>query len=135
MLIYHFGSRSLLIEAVLEHLAERVQRNLEAALPETPFPDRETAIESIMDLLQTREMRRFNAIWFEILGKAAAGDAVYRATARKIMTTFAEWLEPRVPESASDRRSAAWSLLTWIEGRVVMDAADHARTTGTLQSR
>jgi AcrR family transcriptional regulator len=135
MLIYHFGSRSLLIEAVLEHLAERVKQHLDAALPETPFPDRDAAIESIMGLLRTQEMRRFNAVWFEILGKAAAGDAVYRTAARQIMSTFAEWLEPRVPETDSDRRAQAWELLTWIEGQVVMDAADHARNTGALQPR
>ncbi|MEN1727677.1 MAG: TetR/AcrR family transcriptional regulator [Pseudomonadota bacterium] len=123
MLIYHFGSREQLIETVLEHLTDRVKESLDLALPAMPFKDRPTAIASIMNLLRTPEFRRFNAVWLEILAKAASGKETYRKTARRIMVVFADWLEQRVPKGEEDRRAAAWTLLAQIEGLVVMDAA------------
>jgi AcrR family transcriptional regulator len=125
MLIYHFGSRDQIIDAVLLHLAAQVKEGLNQALPAEPMPTREACIQIIMDILRTDHFRRFNSIWFEILAGASAGLPSFQSTARQIMKDFAEGPELRVPSSESDRPAAAWALLSVIEGLVVMDAAGH----------
>ncbi len=132
MLIYHFGSREQLMETLLQHLSERLKIGLEQSLPPIPMGDRDECVARIMAMLRTPAFRRFNAVWFEILASAAAGQKSYRDTGQSILAGFAEWLEARVPANESNRSEAAWALLSVIEGLVIMDA--RSAMSASLQS-
>ena len=122
MLIYHFGSKEGLIDALLRHLAGGFVAGLEAALPPGRAASLPACLAEVVALLRNPAMVGYARIWMDILSAAAGGDAAHRQAGQDIMAGFALWLEGRLPEGTPDSATTAATLLTLLDGVVVMDS-------------
>jgi AcrR family transcriptional regulator len=122
MLIYHFGSKEGLIDALLRHLAGGFVAGLEAALPPGRAASVADCLAEVVALLRDPGMAGYVRIWLDILSAAAGGEAAHRQAGQDIMAGFAVWLEGRLPEGMADPAGVAAALLTLIEGVIVMDS-------------
>lgn len=122
MLIYHFGSKEGLIDALLRHLAGGFVAGLEAALPPGRAASLPACLAEVVALLRNPAMAGYARIWLDILSAAAGGEAAHRQAGQDIMAGFALWLEGRLPEDTHDSAATAAALLTLLEGVIVMDS-------------
>lgn len=118
MLIYHFGSKDALIEALLEFLAERMAVGLDAAVPLRVFDSEAELLREIVGLMRSEPFKPYVRVWLDIVSAAAQGSALHRGAGYKIIGIYLDWLTKRHPDGAS---GAAFAL-TFIEGVLVMDA-------------
>ena len=126
MLIYHFGNRQALVEALLEYLAKLYESGLEVALPSEPATDRRETVRRVLELTDTDELRPFMRLWWEVVAASAAGDAIFRKSAASIMGLLLAWLEAHLPEGDPDPAGGARLLLTLIEGAQMLGAVGRA---------
>ena len=126
MLIYHFGNRQALVEAILQYLATLYERGLEAALPDDPAVDRRETVRRILDLSDSEELRPFMRLWWEIVAASAGGDVAFRKSAASIMGLLLAWLEDHMPQGDPDPAAGARLLLTLIEGSQMLRAVGRA---------
>lgn len=122
MLIYHFGSKEGLIDALLRHLAAGFVAGLEAALPPGRSASLADCLAEVVALLRDPGMAGYARIWLDILSAAAGGEVAHRQAGQDIMAGFALWLEGRLPEGTAQSAAVAQALLTLLEGVVVMDS-------------
>ncbi|MDX5384043.1 MAG: TetR/AcrR family transcriptional regulator [Rhodobacterales bacterium] len=122
MLIYHFGSKEGLIDALLRHLAGGFVAGLEAALPPGRAASLPDCLAEVVALLRNPAMAGYARVWLDILSAAAGGDAAHRQAGQDIMAGFALWLEGRLPEGTAQPAAVAEALLTLLEGVIVMDS-------------
>ena len=73
-------------------------------------------------LLRDPGMEGYGRVWLDILSAAAGGSAAHREAGQEIMAGFAGWLEGRLPEGTDEPAAVAATLLTLIEGVIVMDS-------------
>jgi AcrR family transcriptional regulator len=128
MLIYHFGTKEVLIADLLSHIAGVYAGGLSAVLAEDRPSTRQQVISRI--LAQNREpaMQPFMALWWEIVAGSARGLAGYRAAAQRMVDELLVWLEAQMPPGDPDPASGARYLLVMIEGAMMLSAVGHART-------
>lgn len=137
MLIYHFGSKDGLIEALLEHIAHGLAASMSQALPPHRAANMKACAQEVMTLIRTPQMRGFMRVWFDIAA-AASGDPEtenpHRKTGAGILRMFHAWLMTRLPENTAEPEQAASALLTLIEGAVVMEAFGQTQTADAVLS-
>lgn len=122
MLIYHFGNRQGVIDALLDYLAGLYEAGLEAALPSEPAPNRKETLRSILEITATPQLAPFMRLWWEVVAASAAGDATFRKSASSTMGLLLGWLEAHMPQGDPDPVGGARLLLTLIEGSQMLDA-------------
>lgn len=122
MLIYHFGSKEGVVGALLHHLAGGFVAGLEAALPPGRAVSVPVCLAEMVALLRDPGMAGYGRVWLDILSAAAGGSAAHREAGQEIMAGFAGWLEGRLPEGTDEPAAVAATLLTLIEGVIVMDS-------------
>ncbi|MFZ1741447.1 MAG: TetR/AcrR family transcriptional regulator [Pontixanthobacter sp.] len=122
MLLYHFGSKDRLVEALLVFLANNYANNLETAFAGPPPKSRSECAKRILDASNSPEMAPFLSLWWQIVAGAARGDAAYLVSAQAIMATLLSWLERQMPPGDLDPRGGARYLLTLIEGAQMLRA-------------
>jgi AcrR family transcriptional regulator len=135
MLIYHFGTKERLLDAVLDRLAEDLERELACRMPAEHGRSLEALVAEIMALLRSEGMRRTMRVWLEVVAAAGFGHAGFRATGARVLERFLPWLEARLPEDVTDRAATAAALLALIEGCIVMDAVGLAPTADLAARR
>ncbi|MEL7106122.1 MAG: TetR/AcrR family transcriptional regulator [Pseudomonadota bacterium] len=123
MLIYHFGSKDGLIDALLRCLAERFTQALDAALPPGHAPNRAACLAEITALMRQPQAAAFAHVWLDILAEAARGTTVFQTTAAAIIEGFLDWIVGRLPEDDPDPATGAAVILAHIEGALVLTAA------------
>lgn len=126
MLIYHFGNRQGVIDALLDYLAASYEAGLEMALPAQRAATRQETVRQILDVTSTPELQPFMRLWWEVVAAAAAGDQTFRKSAASTMGLLLDWLEAHMPEGDPDPRGGARLLLTLIEGSQMLDAVGRA---------
>ena len=67
MLIYHFGNKANLIEALLARLADEMLGAMNAILPNAPAASEADLIGEIIALYRTPTFQPYRRIWFDIL--------------------------------------------------------------------
>lgn len=122
MLIYHFGSKESLIEALLTHLAETLASSMSAMVPEGRASSERACVAEIMETMRQPHLRGFQRVWFEIAAEAVIEDGAYRRTGAAILSLFRNWLAARVPAETLVDESNLDRLLTMIEGMLVLEA-------------
>lgn len=136
MLIYHFGNKEQLIEAVLGHLASDLETILTASVPAESSRSLDSCLIEIMQVLRTDGVRRYLLIWLEIVAAAGLGNERFKIIGSEVLRRFLPWLEARLPENVSNREATAATVLALVEGCVVMDAVGMTATAdiaiGTL---
>jgi AcrR family transcriptional regulator len=123
MLIYHFGSKARLIEALLDRLAQEMLGALSAALPARRASSEAALAREIIALWRTPTFRPYLRIWFDILSATGRGDADHGAAAIRILTGQLDWIEARLPENTPHPRANAKAMLALIQGALVLDLA------------
>ncbi|MBU7580734.1 MAG: TetR/AcrR family transcriptional regulator [Porphyrobacter sp.] len=128
MLLYHFGTKEALIEAVLGHLARTYAAAIDAALAGERALTRAQALARILQHARSEAMRPFQQLWWEIVAGAARGVPGCEPAAHAMMTELLGWLEGQMPEGDPDPAGGARYLLTLIEGTLMLAAIGHADT-------
>ena len=126
MLIYHFGNRQGVIDALLEYLAALFEAGLEAAFPTQTATTRQDTLRQVLAATSTPDLAPFMRVWWELVAASAAGDATYRKSAAAIMGTLLDWLERHMPENDPDPKGGARLVLTMIEGSQMLGAVGRA---------
>jgi AcrR family transcriptional regulator len=116
MVVYYFPSKSALVTSVAETLAAGLVDLLDAAFGSDPAtPDELT--RRAWDLLTTPDADRVFALYFQVVGLAAAGDDLYRALARQLVESWVAWLVPRVTGATdAERRANAIATVAQVDG-------------------
>lgn len=131
MLIYHFGSKDILIKELLEYLAANLAGLLTRALPEKRADTRRRCVEEVLAVMRAPEVQGYIRIWFDILSAARNGHMAHGETGKQVIDLFKDWLLTRVPETEEQPEQLAAALLTLVEGVLVMDSVyreDYAQT-------
>ena len=122
MLIYHFGSKDALVEALLEHIAQMYRQALDAAYPSAPSRSRRECAERLLAIARAPMFAPFLRLWWEIVAGAAKGDAAFRASAAAMMDSQLAWFEAHMPPDDPDPKRGALLVATVIEGSLMFDA-------------
>lgn len=123
MLIYHFGSKSGLMAALLSHLTHDMLRAVAAALPPKPAKSEAACLREAVALLRTPTFRPQLRVWFDILSAAGRGDEASRLAADDLLTGYHGWLMARLPAGTKTPAARASDLLAILEGVLVMEIA------------
>lgn len=128
MLIYHFGNKEALIDALLDYIAGIYSSALEMALGEERPATRAQCFARI--LAQGREpgMQPFMVLWWEIVAGAARGLPGYKEAAEAMIAKQLGWLERQMPADDPDPAGGARYLLTLLEGTLMLGTVGHAQT-------
>jgi AcrR family transcriptional regulator len=118
MLIYHFGSKERLVDALLRHLAEDLARRLDPLVPARPGEGEAALLRRIVALLRSPRFRPYGRVWLDIVSAAAQGGVAQRRAGGAIIDAFLDWLALRHPAG----HAGAAAALVRIEGVLVMDA-------------
>jgi len=122
MLIYHFGSKGRLLDALLLRLAHDLERALTLALPTGRARSCQALVAEVLALLRSAPLRPYMRVWLEIAAAAAQGQRAQRATGRRILGLFLPWIAARLPARVRARQRTAAALLAVIEGAILLDA-------------
>lgn len=121
MLLYYFRDKDDLLAAAVTIVAARMQAMLAAAAPDPVPPD--DLLTRLLPLADAPAVRPFLALWLEMAGRAAQGDAFWRDMGRGIGADLSDWIAVRLDLPAgTDRPAAARAVLARIEGEVVLRA-------------
>jgi AcrR family transcriptional regulator len=122
MLVYYFGTRDAVVQAVLEAVAARLRGLLAGALAPAPAPPARI-LAAALAVAATPEAQAPLRLWLEVAGQAARGDEIYTATAKAVITDWIDWLAAHLDVPETDRRAAAAGLLGALEGLLVVRLA------------
>lgn len=128
MLIYHFGSKEALIGELLGFIAGMYSAALDAALGSERPRTRQECVARILAEGSKPEMQAFVVLWWDIVAGAARGFPGYREAAQAMMTKQLAWLEGQMPEDDPDPAGGARTLMTMIEGTLMLSAVGHTDT-------
>jgi len=130
MLIYHFGSRELLLTEVLQHiaggLAARITAEFDAAGVEGPAQ----VLEAARKVIAEAEVRAALRIWLELLSLSPQQRAPFDAIASAIAEGFLGLIRHYVPDAED-----AITVFAMIEGMLVLQEAGLADEVETVLGR
>jgi AcrR family transcriptional regulator len=114
MLIYHYGSKSGVMEAALNEIARRNFETLEAALPPQPLPAQQL-LGFLGVIAESGAFDQTYAVFFELAALALRGDEMAKSVGLSVALHFKGWIEARItePERALELLGAVegWGLL------------------------
>lgn len=122
MLIYHFGSKEGLVEALLAFAAARLAGVLEEALPSTPPDTLPEAVSALVTALRTPPGPAYLRLWLDIAAAAAYGAGPQARAGHQIAEGFLAWVMERLPPGVDDPRSTAAMVLALLDGMALLDA-------------
>ena len=131
MLLYYFGSRERLLEAVLDLVGDGLVAALSDAVPQgRSEPD--MLLRELWSIARDPVVEPVLRLYVEILGQAAAQVAPFPAAARRAAHRWLDWMQDRVDVPTAQRQEAAAALLATIDGLLLLhlavgsDVADRA---------
>lgn len=116
MLLYHFGSKEKLVEALLEYLAGMFETALDSAFPSERAASREDCVRQVLEVTTAPEFAAFFRLWWDIVAGCAKGNEAYLAAAGAIMDRLLVWVKEHLPADDPDPHKGARLVLTQIEG-------------------
>lgn len=115
MLLYYFGTRERLLDAVLAAVGEQLRAGLDAALPAGPLPPA-VLPRNAWEALSRPENEAHLRLYVEIGGLAARGREPFRATAAAVARGWLDWTAARLAVPDGDRHRAAAGVLAVLDG-------------------
>jgi AcrR family transcriptional regulator len=131
MLIYHFGSKEILIDAILVGIAEMFGAMLDTQFAATRTGSRQACLARVAAITRDRAMRPVMRVWMQVLAAAAAGNTGYLETGRSIVEQLIGWIEAHLPGDDPDPAATARTMLVLVEGSVVLDLAGRSDVADT----
>ena len=122
MLIYHFGSKDGLVEALLGHIADTYRTALDAMVPPEPAPSRRALARQMLDLARAPMFAPFLKLWWEIVAGAAKGEGAWRRSAAAMMDSQIAWFAAHMPPDDPDPQDGARAVAMAVEGALMLDA-------------
>ncbi|MGC6401447.1 TetR/AcrR family transcriptional regulator [Sphingomonas sp. FW199] len=122
MLLYHFQSKSMLVAALLDHLALRMKALLDAAVTPATFETEAALVTVTVGAMRSPLFSPYIRVWLEIVAAAAGGESAHRETGERIARLYLQWLAMRHP----DGERGALNALRLIEGTILLDAIGFA---------
>ncbi len=122
MLLYYFGTRERLLEAVLDLVGDGLLSTLSDAVP----PGRsapEVLLRAVWSTARSPTAEPVLRLYVEILGQAAAGVAPFPAAARRVAVRWLEWVQLRLDVPEAERQDAAAALLATVDGLLLLHLA------------
>jgi len=118
--VYYFPTKLDLVTAVTGALAADVERLLEEAFGSEPLTSQEL-VDRAWPVLASPAADRVFAIFFEIVGLAASGQAPYDVLAPGLLEGWVDWLAPRVLGSTpAIRRRRALATVARVDGLLLV---------------
>jgi len=123
MLLYYFEDKADLLRAVLEHVADRLERDLGATAPGPPRTP-EALLAEVWAAARAPALRPYLDLFVELAAKAGREGGVYRDVAGRVADRFQTWLVARlVVEEGARADACAFRLLATLDGLVLLQAA------------
>ena len=122
MLIYHFGSKDALVEALLIYVADTYRAALDAMVPPEPAATRKGLAQQMLVLAREPMFAPFMKLWWEIVAGSAKGQTAWQRSAEAMMATQIGWLEAHMPQGDPDPAAGAQAVAAVLEGALMMDA-------------
>ena len=118
MLLYYFGTRERLLDAVLTAVGEQLRAGLEVALPADPMPPA-VLLRSAWGVVSRPDNEAHLRLYVEISGLAARGQEPFRTTAAAVARDWLDWTAARLAVPADERHRAAAGVLAVLDGRLL----------------
>jgi AcrR family transcriptional regulator len=137
--VYYFPTKEALVTAVILALGKDLEGLLESAFGSVRLSPTDL-IRRAWPVMATPDADRTMALYFEIVGLAAAGQSPFDALAQALMRGWVEWLTPRtLGTEAETQQSGALAAIAQLDGLLLVrhllggEAADEAaRVAGIL---
>ncbi|MGL4175087.1 MAG: TetR/AcrR family transcriptional regulator [Dermatophilaceae bacterium] len=128
MLLYYFGTREALLEAVLVAAGSHLQAALDASLPAEPVSTA-TLFAVARRLADDPAAQPYLRLYVELSGLAAARREPFAAATARIAQGWLEWTTARIDPGAGDPATTAAGVLAAVDGLLLVRfalGADHA---------
>ena len=137
MLLYYFPDKATLITAILGCIVERLQAMLNERVPPGRRLDAPDMVRTLWRLLREPQLHPYMQIWLELAGFASRGEEPHRTIGASIASTFLIWIAARLTVTGREADEQATTILTQIEGMLVLDAfgIDPARPRPSTRRR
>ena len=122
MLIYHFGNKDGLVEALLEYLAGMFAAALDTAFPQDRAPSRRACAQKVYEITGRPEFAPFFRVWWDIVSGCSNGNDAYLDAAGAMMDVLLEWVVDHLPADDPDPVAGARAVMTFIEGAQMLRA-------------
>ena len=122
MLIYHFGTKEALVEALLAHVAQIYTQALDAAWPQQATPTRKACAEQLLEIARAPMFAAFLRLWWEVVAGAARGEPAFITSASVMMARQLTWFEAHLPPDDPDPKGGAKLIAALVEGALMFDA-------------
>jgi AcrR family transcriptional regulator len=122
MLLYYFPDKAALITAILGCIVERLQAMLNERVPPGRRVDAPEMVRTLWRLLREPQLRPYMQIWLELAGYASRGEEPHRTIGAAIAGGFLDWIGARLDAPERETREQATTILTQIEGMLLLDA-------------
>ena len=117
MVMYYFATKDELIADALLVMAKGMTASLELLVPQKRATGAQI-LKALSDAAHSPEVRPVLRLWFEVVGRAVAGDEPYKSTATLILDNWEQWIAEKLGPSGAHR---AGELLAQIEGQMMAD--------------
>jgi AcrR family transcriptional regulator len=122
MLLYYFPDKAALITAILGCIVERLQAMLNERVPAGRRIGAPDMVRTLWRLLREPQLHPYMQIWLELAGYASRGEEPHRAIGAAIAGGFLDWIAARLDAPERETREQATTILTQIEGMLLLDA-------------
>ena len=119
MLLYYFGTRAALVDAVLAEVTEGVLAALTGVLPGGRVEPPEL-LRASWDLARQPAVTPGVRLYVELLAAAAAGDDELGPAARDVADGWLRWAADRIDVPDADREAEAARLLVTLDGLLLL---------------
>ena len=131
-IVYYFPTKGDLLERVLGELGGRLIGALEEAFGSDRRPIADL-LRTAYPLLVTDDTDPVFALWFELVGRAAAGDEPHRTLAHQMTAVWVAWLAERIDvgdltgdAAVTASHESAAALMAQIDGALMLHHLGHA---------
>lgn len=130
MLLYYFATKTDLVLAVLQRLAQRQLDVLQVAPTNSRSPP-DVVLTRAWKLVSNPEVLPLMRIWAEVSLRGAKGEEPYRQIAEQTVGGWLAWLETRLDmRPGKKRRELAATILTMLQGAILLEILHPGATEG-----
>ncbi len=122
MLLYYFPNKETLVTSILGCIVQRMLTILDERLPSKRLLDSEEMLRTLWRSLREPRVHPYMQIWLELAAHAARGKEPHRTVGASIAKGLIDWIAVRLSLAKRDQRREAVSVLTRLEGMLLLDA-------------
>ena len=122
MLLYYFPDKETLIRSILGCIVQRLVAILDERFPSKRLIDSDGMLRALWRSMREPLMHPYMQIWLELAAHAARGKEPHRTIGASIATGLIDWTAARLSLAKRDQRREAVSILTRLEGMLLLDA-------------